>query len=223
VREGSGVLYTPCCHARSTYRRIPAVGYSDRTCTRCMRPWRFTFEGGTWAELREPGRTQPQRIAGLTCGTREGYDKYGCRCDQCDEAKRRHNSRVYTRRRVRLGLTVPDAPRRHAFCVFCARGLMHFDTQRDRQRLWKQAYDQGVPWETYQAACRAVFEAIAAWGKEHPPPINLKMVALLARREKKVIYVIGHRCTTKRPIRGPFLEVWPSGNISAIGERQDAA
>jgi hypothetical protein len=211
-------LHTPCCQARSGYKAIPLCGYADRTCTHCRRLWRYTFASGTWAELRELGHAQPSRVVGLIHGTREGYDKYGCRLTCCTTAKRIHNSRVYARRQAHLGVPL----RVHAHCTYCERNLPHFATQRIRQRLWKQAHDAGVPWSVYQAACRAVFDAIAAWGKAHPPPLDLKLVAILARREKAVIYVIGRRCTTKRPPRGPFLEVWPSGNISAVGDNQAA-
>lgn len=102
---------------------------------------------------------------------------------------------------------------------------MHFFTQRDRQRLWKYAKDQSIPWDVYQAACRAVFEAIHAWGAAHSPLLDLRKVAILARHERRVIYILdGRRATLRRPPHGPYIEVWPSGNVTSVGDpRQYAA
>lgn len=204
-------MHSPCCNVTLGSFRSPNQQHADRTCYLCAKVWRITVVDGEYVYGAVTGvdRTRPDAVRPIQHGTRHAYDKYKCRCDACRAEKRRYNAARYGE----------DAPRAGGGKPWSKGGHWAVN-QKAYQTTWQYARKHSFTWAEYQEGCKAVLSAIATWGRTHKPtapPVDMAKVRLLARRERRVLYVKANRVFTTQPIRGPYVEVYPSGNLGFVG------
>lgn len=148
-------------------------------------------------------------VTPLEHGTAHAYDHHQCRCGPCTAAK-------MERRKQRHGQP-PPAHGRWAYIEYRCRCPVCTDDNSRYQR--ERRYGRGaLPRNTrasQRRAAEAIGAALASLGPKPPPPLD--KVRLLARHERRVVFLIGPKATLHRPPAGPYLEVWPNGNVSHVG------
>lgn len=148
---------------------------------------------------------------GWTCGTPHAYNRHHCRCDACRKAKMQYRFRYH-------GQPPPTHNRwgyitYHCPCPICGDDYNAYQRERRAAR--------GARPRATRTSRRRAAEAIGAALQSLPQRPTLTALRLLAKRKGRVIYLIGIKATLRRPFAGPYLEVWPSGNVSHVGPGGD--